>query len=58
MCLIFYIEDLKPKTNLEQHFHKLAALYKEIKALKLTLTKDDTDNLIGLAKKMLDFLDR
>ena len=56
--MVFYIDDYKPKVNLENHFPRLFALFKEIKALKLELTKEDTDSLIGLAKKLLDFIDR
>ena len=57
-CLIFSIEDYKPKVNLEQHFQKLASLHRECLELKLPLCKDDIENLRALAKKLLLFIDR
>lgn len=58
-CLIFYIDEYyKPKVNLETHFPKVVALFKEVVALKLSLTKNDIENLVGLAKRLLAFIDR
>lgn len=57
-CLIFSIEDVKPKINLESHFQKLAALYHEVQGLNLPLSSDDKENLKNLAKKVMQFIDR
>jgi hypothetical protein len=57
-CLIFFIEDYKPKTVLESHFLKLAQLHDEVVQLKLKLSKSDVENLVGLAKKLMQYIDR
>lgn len=56
--LIFTIEQYRPKTDLEKHFQKIFELFKDVKAQKLDLTKEDMENLVSLCRKLLEFIDR